>query len=50
MMGFESLYCDSCAPKLPFHFIQTCHSTEMKNLDLTNKKSGSGGKIGIMVH
>ena len=23
---------------------QTCHSIEMKNLDLTNKKSGSGGK------
>ena len=24
--------------------IQTCHSMEMKNLDLTNKKSGFGGK------
>ena len=24
--------------------MQTCHSIEMKNLDLTNKKSGSGGK------
>ena len=24
--------------------VQTCHSIEMKNLDLTNKKSGSGGK------
>ena len=23
---------------------QTCHSIEMKNLDVTNKKSGSGGK------
>ena len=23
---------------------QTCHSIELKNLDLTNKKSGSGGK------
>ena len=23
---------------------QTCHSMEMKNLDLTNKKSGFGGK------
>ena len=23
---------------------QTCNSIEMKNLDLTNKKSGSGGK------
>ena len=23
---------------------QTCHSIDMKNLDLTNKKSGSGGK------
>ena len=24
--------------------LQTCHSIEMKNLDLTNKKLGSGGK------
>ena len=24
--------------------LQTCHSIELKNLDLTNKKSGSGGK------
>ena len=24
--------------------MQTCHSIELKNLDLTNKKSGSGGK------
>ena len=23
---------------------QTCHSIELKNLDLTDKKSGSGGK------
>ena len=25
-------------------YTQTCHSMEMKNLDLTNKKSGFGGK------
>ena len=24
--------------------LQTCHSIELKNLDLTDKKSGSGGK------
>ena len=24
--------------------MQTCHSIEVKNLDLTDKKSGSGGK------
>ena len=24
--------------------MQTCHSIELKNLDLTNKKLGSGGK------
>ena len=30
---------DSC-----FDDNETCHSIEMKNLDLTNKKSGSGGK------
>ena len=29
---------------LIFVEMQTCHSIEMKNLDLTNKKSGSGGK------
>ena len=26
------------------NWMQTCHSMEMKNLDLTNKKSGFGGK------
>ena len=30
--------------KLAKTILQTCHSIEMKNLDLTNKKSGSGGK------
>ena len=29
---------------LAYDVTQTCHSIEMKNLDLTNKKSGSGGK------
>ena len=29
--------------------MQTYHSIEMKNQDLSNKKSGLGGKIKIMV-
>ena len=29
---------------LNLYLHQTCHSIEMKNLDLTNKKSGSGEK------
>ena len=41
---------DFISPSRLHAIMQTCHSTEMKNLDLTNKKSGSGGKkIGIMV-
>ena len=41
---------DFISPSRLHAIMQTCHWTEMKNLDLTNKKSGSGGKkIGIMV-
>ena len=29
---------------IELNIFQTCHSMEMKNLDLTNKKSGFGGK------
>ena len=40
------LFYDSILKKRQgYSLMQTCHSIEMKNLDLTNKKLGSGGKI-----
>ena len=39
MIANDHSTCERCRSNM-----QTCHSIDMKNLDLTNKKSGSGGK------
>ena len=41
--NLQSLVLTMCEKKKKTRYIQTCHSIEMKNQDLTNKKSGSGG-------
>ena len=44
--GEKSVFCQILREKNQYIYIytQTCHSIELKNLDLTKKKSGSGGK------